>query len=311
MRLTLAFDAGLERPGSTIVLHPSDDFDVADMKGPIVQPLKPAYDAWIARGYDTTPTRPDGRWDMAVVCITRSKDQTRDLIAWAAQNADTVVVDGQKTDGIDSHYKALRKRTDVRGTITKSHGRLFWFETMDLSDWVTTPQDVDGYVTQPGVFSADGIDPASAALVQLLPETMKGAVCDLGAGWGYLSANVLTRGCERIDLVEADHIALSCAQKNITDPRATFNWGDATRHKGRYDWVVMNPPFHRGRKGDPGLGQQFIQAAARCLAPKGHLWMVANAHLPYEATVEASFAKVEIHQLDRKFKIFQASRPRR
>ncbi|MGB0799898.1 MAG: class I SAM-dependent methyltransferase, partial [Planktomarina sp.] len=221
------------------------------------------------------------------------------------------VVDGQKTDGIDSYYKGIRKLTDVAGTITKGHGRLFWFNAIDLVNWDDTPADVDGFQTRAGVFSADGIDPASAMLAAHLPETMKGSVLDLGAGWGFLAKHVLGREVSSVDLVEADHVALECAKVNVTDARAKFYWANAIKHKGKYDWVIMNPPFHKGREGDPGLGQAFIQTAAKCLAPGGKLLMVANAHLPYEATMEACFIKVETIKPDRRFKIFQASRPKR
>ena len=58
------------------------------------------------------------------------------------------------------------------------------------------------------------------------------------------------------------------------------------------DAVVMNPPFHTGRTAEPGLGQAFITAAARLLAPQGQLWMVANRHLPYETALGGQFAHV-------------------
>jgi 16S rRNA (guanine1207-N2)-methyltransferase len=43
-------------------------------------------------------------------------------------------------------------------------------------------------VTRPGVFSADGPDPASQALAAHLPEKLPTRMVDLGAGWGWLSA---------------------------------------------------------------------------------------------------------------------------
>ena len=75
--------------------------------------------------------------------------------------------------------------------------------------------------------------------------------------------------------------------------------------------VVMNPPFHSGRTANPALGKAFIAAAARMLAPSGQLWMVANRHLPYEATLEDLFGKVEEITGDNRFKILRAERPSR
>ena len=72
-----------------------------------------------------------------------------------------------------------------------------------------------GIKPHPGVFSADGIDPASALLLATLPAKLGPRVADLGAGWGYLSAGLLKD--ERITslhLIEADHTALACARVN-------------------------------------------------------------------------------------------------
>ena len=72
----------------------------------------------------------------------------------------------------------------------------------------------------------------------------------------------------------------------------------------------MNPPFHTGRSAEPALGQDFIKAAARNLTRNGDLWIVANRHLPYEATLSDCFRQVEEVAGDNRFKVFHASRPR-
>ncbi len=71
----------------------------------------------------------------------------------------------------------------------------------------------------------------------------------------------------------------------------------------------MNPPFHTSRNADPALGQAFIAAAARVLKPSGHLWIVANRHLPYEATLAEQFAEVAEVGGDGRFKICMRNAP--
>ncbi|MAZ25628.1 MAG: MFS transporter, partial [Cytophagaceae bacterium] len=114
-------------------------------------------------------------------------------------------------------------------------------------------------------------------------------------------------------LVEADRTALDCAERNVTDPRASFHWADATSWEppALLDTVVMNPPFHTGRKADPALGQAFIAAARRMLKPAGQLWLVANRHLPYETALATHFRASEEIAGDSCFKILHASRPKR
>lgn len=150
--------------------------------------------------------------------------------------------------------------------------------------WAAAPRTVEGgFVTRPGVFSAEGVDRGSALFAAALPAKLGPKVVDLGAGWGYLSRAVLAReGVKRLDLVEAEAEALDCARANVTDPRARFHWADATRFRPEslVETVVMNPPFHLGREADAGLGLAFIAAARGMMAPDGVLWLVANRHLP-------------------------------
>lgn len=278
--------------------------------------FRPDHEAWEAAGYDVR-LRPERSYAAALVYLPRAKDAARDQIARAALVAPgCVAVDGAKTDGIESLLKAARGLTDVQGVISKAHGKLFWMTPgTAFVDWRGAPGEVvPGFVTAPGVFSADGIDPASQMLAETLPDTLGAHVADLGAGWGYLSAKVLTRPeVERVDLVEADRIALDCARRNISDPRASFHWADAVRWKPEAtpDTIVMNPPFHVSRAADPGLGKAFVQAAARLLRPGGRLYLVANRHLPYEDTLDSVLTNVDEIAGDKRFKVLTARRPTR
>ncbi|WP_300033542.1 class I SAM-dependent methyltransferase [uncultured Roseobacter sp.] len=282
----------------------------------IIEGFRPSHDIWKTRGYDCAVAA-EGQYDGAIVSLPRSKLQGRALIAEALELTDgPVLVDGQKTDGIDSILKDVRKRTGVSGPVSKAHGKLFAVSGSDadeFTDWRIGPSRTDGgFWTAPGVFSADAVDPASALLADALPDRLGKTVADLGAGWGFLSAHVLVReDVKTVHLVEAGHMALECARRNVTDPRAAFHWADAPSWQppATVDSVVMNPPFHTGRAADPALGQSFVAAAARILAPHGQLWMVANRHLPYETTLQKYFVKVTETGSDNRFKLFHAARP--
>ena len=281
-----------------------------------VQPFFPDFTGLQRRGYSVV-TEPDGTASVAIVSIPRAKPLAREWIAEACRCASggLVVVDGQKTDGIESILKEVKKRVPILGSMSKAHGRLFWFEAVDFSDWhLGMSANKDDFQTMAGVFSADGIDPASKLLADALPAKVKGSVADLGAGWGYLASRVLEREVvTNVYLIEADKRALDCARSNITDTRAEFHWGDAPTHKlaDRVDYVVMNPPFHNDRKADPEIGKRFILAAARLLKPSGQLLLVANRHLPYETILSDRFAQVQEGAGDSRFKTFVVSKPRR
>ncbi|QBF30339.1 class I SAM-dependent methyltransferase [Thalassococcus sp. S3] len=321
-RLSLALSEGalsLPETGRIAVFGASPDADLSALpraRCQIVTPLRPAYDHWRAQGYECG-TDPAGPFACSIVFLPRAKAAARAVIAQAmALTSGPVLIDGAKTDGIDSLLKEVRKRLPVSGSLSKAHGKLFWLpaDPAAFSDWVARPSQIDGFTTLPGVFSADGVDPASALLASALPARLGAHVADLGAGWGYLSSAILSRGdLAALHLVEADEVALRCARLNVTDPRARFHWADA-RHwqpPEPLDTVVMNPPFHTGRSGDPGLGQAFITSASAMLKPSGQLWMVANRHLPYEDTLAQSFREITEPSGDSRFKLIHAARPTR
>lgn len=325
LRLELALESGLGIPdtGPIAVFHPH----AGEWFGPlprerliVITPHAPDFTAFAAQGYTCRQTA-EGRFAAAVVCLPRGRAEGRDLIAAACTVTDgPVIVDGQKYDGVDAVLRELRGHVELSEAIAKGHGKIAWFNAPDATfdDWRAVAGDCTDdagrvYRTQPGVFSADGVDPASALLAQALPAGLKGVAADFGAGWGYLSAQLLARapGLSAVHLFESDARALECARQNLTDPRAQFHWADVTAAlpKLALDVVIMNPPFHAGREARPQLGAAFIKAAAAMLKPSGQLWLVANRHLPYEATLAAAFRKLEELPGAPGFKLYYAEGP--
>lgn len=319
-RLHLALETGavvLPDQGMIAVYRPrmGDDLSALPQDRVVVLTgFKPDHDHFAKTG-SVTPCPP---YAAAVVCLPRSREGARALLAQAAVEVSPgglIVVDGQKTDGIDTALKDLRGLVEVSESLSKAHGKLASFAAgPGLEDWRGAMRGIDGgFQTQPGIFSADTPDPGSVLLAGALPLDLGGKVADLGAGWGFLAREILRRPkVKRLDLVEAEADALACAKINISDERARFHWADATTWKPEslLDVVVMNPPFHQGRDADPALGAAFIQAARRMLAPKGSLWLVANRHLPYDAVLSDAF--LEYHEVagTPAFRVIHATKPR-
>ncbi|KQI67775.1 MFS transporter [Loktanella sp. 3ANDIMAR09] len=314
---TALTDGSLTLPdGPVTVMRPNMDTDLSPLMGHdvmIQHTHAPEVEAFRAAGYTVSTDADPGA--TTIVVVPRFKALAQSLVAQAARGGGLVVVDGQRSDGIDSLFRACRKRLGNLPSIPKAHGRIFWFPATDaFAEWaVGAPApNAAGHYTTAGVFSDGDVDRGSALLARALPAKLPGAMADLGAGWGYLSGEILRRDkVTSLALVESEALALDCARLNIKDPRATFHWADALtfRPDRKFDGIVMNPPFHTGSKGTPALGQEFIAAAARMLTPNGQLWMVANRHLPYEAALRDQFRRVEELPGDGAFKLFHASRP--
>jgi 16S rRNA (guanine1207-N2)-methyltransferase len=159
------------------------------------------------------------------------------------------------------------------------------------------------------------VDIGSRVLVEFLPYDLTGIAGDFGCGYGWLSRQILVKNktLKTLYVMDADRRAVATCVKNlhITHPNigVTGIWTDLTQQDARVpqlDVVVMNPPFHEGKKTDIHIGHKFIEQAAGCLKPGGQFWMVANQHLPYEAILMTYFSRViSIAEKDG-FKIFNA-----
>ena len=320
-RFEMALKSGamvLPASGDIVVYRPVIGDDLTDFpkdRTVVITGFKPDHDHFTAMAYRTVCDGPVG---MAVVCLPRSKAQARAMIAAAAVAVGAgglMVVDGQKTDGVESVLRDVAALgTAVGEVVSKAHGKLAVITAgPELAVWAAVSRMLDdGCVTLPGVFSADGPDRGSVLLAAALPAKLPGRVADLGAGWGYLSRVILARnGVKDLDLIEAEAVALDCARLNVTDPRARFHWADATTHRPAKLWdaVVMNPPFHVARAADPTLGLAFLTAAQCGLSPSGTLWLVANRQLPYIAHLKSLFRQVDDLGGDAVFRLISASFP--
>lgn len=320
-RFDMALDQGVFAPpsGDILVLRPRADDDLSALpKGRVVVQtgFRPDHDHFTAKGYRSE----GGPYGSAVICLPRAKAAALSLIHQAMALVPVgapVLLDGQKTDGIDTAIKACREAGFEMGEpLSKAHGKAICLTAAPApAAWAASPRSVDGgFVTLPFCFSADGPDRGSAMLAAALPDRLPVHVADLGAGWGYLSRAILSRpGVQHLDLIEAEAQALDCARQTITDPRAAFHWADATSFKPRHMWdcVVMNPPFHTGREAEHDLGMAFIRTAHRYLAPSGSLWLVANRHLPYDRTLTTLFRQIEEIGGDATFRLIRAALPLR
>ena len=309
----------LPEDGRIALFRPQADEELGNLpqgRLHIIHGFKPDADTFAAQGFEVS-VEAEGQYAAALVFLTRSKDMNRALVAEAsARSNGPVIINGLKTDGVESLLREVRKRAKVGEVVSKAHGKLFSFSGGDFADWALNGRNAieGGFCTAPGMFSADAPDPASVALASALPSKLPKRIADFGAGWGYLSRSILSRaGVEELHLIEAEHAALDCARVNAADSRAKFHWADATtwRPEEPLDAVIMNPPFHARRAAEPEIGRRFIASAAAVLKPSGTLWLVANRHLPYESEARARFAAVSGIHSDPRYKILAAAKPRR
>lgn len=285
------------------------------------QPMRGPYLDLQMRGADVHNSLPvNDAFEGAFILIGKHRGENEDMVARAAslcENGSTIVIAGDKTSGIGSLKKRMAQNAQIEGSQAKYHATVFWlsndpalFETTEKTE-VSMPS---GFVTAPGMFSPEKIDKGSSLLAKHIDRSIRGAVADFGAGWGYLSQKIAADSAvSTLDLYESHWPSLEAAKQNLTYHDRLpidYHWIDITREpiSRRYDCIVMNPPFHKRRKTEPALGERFIEVASSALKPKGRLLMVANSGLPYEKKLSEKFHRFKQLEKTDGFKILLAEK---
>ena len=257
--------------------------------------------------------------DISIVLLPKSKELARELVfmGFMMSPEGFVVIDGDKKDGIVSIIKELEEEICYEVNLSKAHGKIAVFRpgngNLPLNWHASKSNKVNNeFITVPGVFSADHIDPASELLKKYLPNNLKGSGADFGVGWGFL-----TKYLENLDTVDNIYAidvskrALTCAAKNCVTSKVQFIWNDVLKWKSPelLNFIVMNPPFHTHGKIDIALGEKFIISAANNLVKNGSLHMVSNRHLPYENIISKHFKEWKEIGGNNKFKVILAEKP--
>lgn len=274
-----------------------------------------------------------GQFAQCVVHLQKSRPATlRDVCdALPLLRADgELLVIGYNDLGIRSLIKQLESQLGAPAAIrsNRKRGRVVAFERARCQ--LPTRPD-DGFFdvaapvaqrlnTEPGVFSADKLDPGSALLLSHLAAQGRAAppqrVLDLGCGAGPLGlqAAALWPGA-RVVMLDADLRAVHCARSNAKrlglSDRVEVHWWDADEllpgdTEGGFDLVLINPPFHTRKGVDMGPAIAMFDRAADALSGTGAALIVANRTLPYEPTLRG-LGTLETLEQARGFKVLRLS----
>lgn len=167
----------------------------------------------------------------------------------------------------------------------------------------------------PGVFAHGRLDHGTRALLEVTEERRPaGRILDFACGSGVLGLALLKAGmASSVDLLDVSALAMeSCRRSLAVNGLAaqTIAADGLSGATGRYDWIVSNPPFHRGTGQELDTAAAFFRNAGTFLTQRGRILVVFNRHLPYSHWLDSHFRVVDTLVAGRDYRIIQASEPR-
>lgn len=305
---------------------------LADFQRPFVQQyFKPFANILQDQGYHVSSDLPasEGTYGLVMALLPKNAVEAQYLVARALtslQEGGLFICAADNKSGGNRLKKMLQNfGLSAVQDASKNKARVAWGrkESLDVKSLEMAVEEGDKqsvlageFVSQPGIFGWHKIDKGSEILLQYLPNNLSGRGADFGCGYGYLSRHIVQQNnaVKELLCVDADWRAVKACEENIGDLAADdmalrFFWEDLTasvQGVSDLDFIVMNPPFHEGKTTDSDIGKAFIQTAHDALHIGGKLYMVANAHLPYELVLHDRFTECDRLFEGQGFKIFCA-----
>ncbi|MCO5218057.1 MAG: class I SAM-dependent methyltransferase [Thermomicrobiales bacterium] len=135
------------------------------------------------------------------------------------------------------------------------------------------------------------------------------SILDLGCGAGIIGLTAARMGAGAITMTDTNLLAIDTARHNADrlGIAATIIASDvfAQLDGQRFDLILSNPPFHRGKKVDLSVANRLIAEAPAHLTPGGSLVIVANAFLAYDKHLREGISRIEIIARTPQFHVIQ------
>lgn len=166
----------------------------------------------------------------------------------------------------------------------------------------------------PGVFAHGRLDKGTELLLEALKDFRpQGKILDFASGCGVIALSILGSSKDT-DLVLLDDSALAIEsgkrslRANGLEATSLPSNGLSELQGQTFDWIISNPPFHRGIKNELDIAATFFRDAGTFLSKKGKILVVFNRHLPYTGWIRKFFKNVDCLAQNQEFTVIQASK---
>ena len=266
---------------------------------------------------------PSGPFDAATLRLPRAKDEL-DMAVHAAASVLEVGahlwVYGANDEGAGSAGRVIETLMGTARTVG-SGGRCRVLEVVRKPDRPSPRGTLDAWrrsmsleipgslefpgaprewISYPGIFADGGLDAGTCALLEsivTLQRTLQLAgrrVLDFGCGSGVIGAFISAlEPTARVDLLDADAVALAAAGENVPGARLIPSDGFDALSLERYDLIVSNPPYHEGKAQSARVVEGLVRGASDHLEFGGSLILVTQRRFPLAALMKSTFETVE------------------
>jgi len=171
-------------------------------------------------------------------------------------------------------------------------------------------------ISLPGVFAHGRLDKGSHLLLETLENLLPdGKILDFACGCGVIGLSLLSRdGQADVTMLDVSAMAIESSRRSLANNNmdASLLPSDGLSDlNGQYDWIISNPPFHRGVKNDMDVAARFFRDAGTFLTENGKILIVCNQHLPYASWLQKYFVQVEILAASSAYAVIRATKFRR
>ncbi len=266
---------------------------------------------------------PSTKYQTAIMRLPHSKDAftfALHMMAGRLAPGAQIWICGANDEGIKSTTKRMAPLFDEPETVgVKNHCRLLRGRRSDsvaldqVDDWwAHRPLTIGGesldWYSLPGVFAQGRLDPATALLLDHLPELHPGMdVLDFACGTGIIAWSCLKRQNEiSMTVSDADSLAITSAGRNLGNVRLVQSDGWHSFGHQTFDLIISNPPIHRGKSEDHSILDKLIEGAKIRLNKGGQLLIVGQGRLQLESRLKAMYRKPSCIAKTTRFQIWSS-----
>lgn len=156
------------------------------------------------------------------------------------------------------------------------------------------------FETSQGIFSPNGLDTGTKAMLSCVSFSQTDKVLDLGCGYGivgiYAAALI---GAQHVTMVDIDETAIAAARENaflngVPDIRILQSDGFKNIDDAGYSIILSNPPYHTNFS----VAKHFIEKGFNRLVIGGRMVMVTKRKDWYKNKLIAIFGGVSVKEID-------------